>query len=222
MRRSLAINPTEPVLYRWRLDAQTEDDVNKVSKMHLIDNCSHFILSQHRRAVLLGESGVVVSFSRTFSYPFHNNLTITFEDENGASVDFHAWCARRPLWPLEYGLNNAKEWRLYAKEWTCMGKDNYSVDETVVFHQLRFTVSSIGRENHGFIIKVYAKQTYARAQYARSQRNELFVLRALVSRRRAKATSRTAPWLKWLLGAGSLALPDELARQVLGFWRPTE
>jgi hypothetical protein len=152
-------------------------------------------------------------------------LTITFEDENGASVDFHAWCARRPLWPLEYGLNNAKEWRLYAKEWTCMGKDNYSVDETVVFHQLRLTVSSIGRENHGFIIKVYAKQTYARAQYARSQRNELFVLRALVSRRRrrrAKATSRTAPWLKWLLGAGSLALPDELARQVFGFWRPTE
>ena len=75
---------------------------------------------------------------------------------------------------------------------------------------------------HDVFIKVYAEQTYARAQYARSQRNELFVLRALVARRRAKATSRTAPWLKWLLGAGSLALPDELARQVLGFWRPTE
>ena len=140
----------------------------------------------------------------------------------GTSVDFHAWCARRPLWPLEYGVNNAKKWHLNANKWRCMGEDNYSVDETVVFHQLRFTVSSIGRENHGFIIKVYAKQTYARAQYARTQRNELFILRALVARGRAKATSRTAPWLKWLLGAGSLALPDELARQVLGFWRPTE
>ena len=76
---------------------------------------------------------------------------------------------------------------------------------------------------HDVFIRVYAEQTYARAQYARSQRNELFVLRALVARGRAKATSRTAPWLKWLLGAGSLAaLPDELARQVLGFWRPTE
>ena len=188
----------------------------------LIDNCSHFELNLNRpRAVLLGESGIVVYFSNTHGF-FFRNLTITFEDENGASVDFHAWCARRPLWPLEYGLNNAKEWRLYAKEWTFMGEDKYSVDETVVFHQLRLTVSSIGRENHGFIIKVYAKQTYARAQYARAQRNELFVLRALVARGRAKATSRTAPWLKWLLGAGSLALPDELARQVLGFWRPTE
>ena len=44
----------------------------------------------------------------------------------------------------------------------------------------------------------------------------------VVARGRAKATSRTAPWLKWLLGAGALALPDELARQVLGTWRPTE
>ena len=103
-----------------------------------------------------------------------------------------------------------------------MGEDNYSVDETVVFHQLRLAASSQGRENHGLIITVYAKKTYARAQYARAQRNELFVLRALVARGRAKATSRTAPWLKWLLGAGALALPDELARQVLGTWRPTE
>ena len=99
-----------------------------------------------------------------------------------------------------------------------MGEDNYSADETVVFHQLRLTASSHGRKNHSLIIKVYAKQTYARAQYARAQRNELFVLRALVARGRAKATSRTALWLKWLLGAGSLALPDELVRQVLGFW----
>ena len=190
----------------------------------LIDNCSHFTLSQHRRVVLLGESGIVVSFSSTTRHCgfFFSTLTITFEDENGASVDFHAWCARRPLWPLEYGLNNAKELRLYAKEWTCMGEDNYSADETVVFHQLRLTASSHGRKNHSLIIKVYAKQTYARAQYARAQRNELFVLRALVARGRAKATSRTAPWLKWLLGAGALALPDELARQVLGTWRPTE
>ena len=155
------------------------------------------------------------------------HLTITFEDENGASVDFHTWCARRPLWPLEYGLNNAKEWRFWSRaddDWTSiMGQDYYRVkNETVVFHQLRLTASSHGRVNHGLIIKVYAKQTYARAQYARAQRNKLFVLRALVTRGRAKATSRTAPWLKWLLGAGLLALPDELAQQVLGFWRPTE
>ena len=192
----------------------------------LIDNCGHFRLFLHPGAVLLGESGIVVSFRLVERYkqqaPSSGHVIIEFEDENGEKVDFHAWCACRPRWPLEYGLKNAKEWRLYAKEWTCMGKDNYSVDETVVFHQLRFTVSSIGRENHGFIIKVYAKQTYARAQYARTQRNELFILRALVARGRAKATSRTAPWLKWLLGAGSLALPDELARQVFGFWRPTE
>ena len=191
----------------------------------LIDNCSHFELNLHRRAVsavLLGQSGIVVSFSSTLHCPFSSNLTITFEDENGASVDFHAWCARRPLWPLEYGVNNAKKWHLNANKWRCMGEDNYSVDETVVFHQLRLAASSHGRENHGLIIKVYAEQTYARAQYARAQRNELFVLRALVARGRAKATSRTAPWLKWLLGAGLLALPDELARQVLGFWRPTE
>ena len=191
----------------------------------LIDNCSHFELNLHRRAVsavLLRESGIVVSFSRTAHCTFFSNLTITFEDENGASVDFHAWCARRPLWPLEYGVNNAKKWHLNANKWRCMGEDNYSVDETVVFHQLRLTASSHGPEIHGLIIKVYAKQTYARAQYARAQRNELFVLRALVARGRAKATSRTAPWLKWLLGAGLLALPDELARQVLGFWRPTE
>jgi len=90
------------------------------------------------------------------------------------------------------------------------------VNETVVFHQLRLTASSRGEEEHGLIIKVYATRD------ARAQQNELFVLRALVARSRAKATSRTALWLKWLLGAGSLALPDELVRQVLGFWRPTE
>ena len=188
----------------------------------LTENCDKFTC--HGGSVLLGESGIVVSCLPSLisrGYP-SKTLTIEFEDENGASVDFHAWCARRPLWPLEYGLNNAKELRLYAKEWTCMGEDNYSVDETVVFHQLRLAASSQGRENHGLIITVYAKKTYARAQYARAQRNELFVLRALVARGRAKATSRTAPWLKWLLGAGLLALPDELARQVLGFWRPTE
>ena len=113
----------------------------------LIDNCSHFELNQNQKAVLLGGCGIVVYFSRTVAYPSLRDLTITFEDENGASVHFHAW---------------------------------------------------------------------------RAQRNELFVLRALVACGRAKATSRTAPWLKWLLGAGALALPDELARQVLGFWRPTE
>ena len=194
----------------------------------LTANCDKFTLSWGGTGtVLLGESGIVVSFKPFLGWNFSGSLTIEFEDENGQKVDFHAWCACRPLWPLEYGLNNAKEWRFWSRaddDWTSiMGQDYYRVkNETVVFHQLRLTASSLGRENHGFIIKVYAKQTYARAQYARAQRNKLFVLRALVTRGRAKATSRTAPWLKWLLGAGLLALPDELAQQVLGFWRPTE
>ena len=150
----------------------------------LIDNCGHFRLSLHPGAVLLGESGIVVSFSGTV----HTTS-----------------CVLRPV---------------PGTDWHDIRND--IVNETVAFHQLRLTASSRGEEKHGLIIKVYAEQTYARAQYARAQQNELFVLRALVARGRAKATSRTAPWLKWLLGAGSLALPDELVRQVLGFWRPTE
>ena len=116
-------------------------------------------------------------------------------------------------------MSRVAEFRLFGRYYK-----SHEVKETVVFHQLRLRVetSSSEGEMHDVFIRVYAEQTYARAQYARSQRNELFVLRALVARGRAKATSRTAPWLKWLLGAGSLALPDELARQVFGFWRPTE
>ena len=37
----------------------------------------------------------------------------------------------------------------------------------------------------------------------------------------AETTSRTAPGIKWLLGAGSLALPNELIREILEFWRAT-
>ena len=207
----------------------------------LIDNRRDFTIWLDEGPVLLGESGIVVSFSRTggagiyktkktrFTGPETGHLTIRFEDENGASVDFHTWCACRPLWPLEYGLNHAKEWLFVSRvaEFRLFGRyyKSHEVKETVVFHQLRLRVetSSSEGEMHDVFIRVYAEQTYARAQYARSQRNELFVLRALVARGRAKATSRTAPWLKWLLGAGSLAaLPDELARQVFGFWRPTE
>ena len=197
----------------------------------LIDNRRDFTIWLDEGPVLLGESGIVVSFSRTAytklkKRPITGHLTIRFEDKNGASVDFHAWCACRPRWPLEYGLKNAKEWRLRSwdedahlrvgmfRGWDDLRDDR--VNETVVFHQLRLTASSRGEEEHGLIIKVYATRD------ARAQQNELFVLRALVARGRAKATSRTALWLKWLLGAGSLALPDELVRQVLGFWRPTE
>ena len=59
---------------------------------------------------------------------------------------------------------------------------------------------------------------------ARSNRvaiKKLLVLRALVTRGRAETTSRTAPSIKWLLGAGSLALPNELIREILGYWRAT-
>ena len=189
----------------------------------LTENCDKFTLWGGR--VLLGASGIVVQLSSSGRHHI-SHLTIEFEDENGVKVDFHAWCACRPRWPLEYGLKNAKEWRLRSwdedahlrvgmfRGWDDLRDDR--VNETVVFHQLRLTASSRGEEEHGLIIKVYATRD------ARAQQNELFVLRALVARGRAKATSRTALWLKWLLGAGSLALPDELVRQVLGFWRPTE
>ena len=59
---------------------------------------------------------------------------------------------------------------------------------------------------------------------ARSNRvaiKKLLVLRALVTGGRAETTSRTAPSIKWLLGAGSLALPNELIREILKFWRAT-
>ena len=59
---------------------------------------------------------------------------------------------------------------------------------------------------------------------ARSNRvaiKKLLVLRALVTCGRAETTSRTAPSVKWLLGAGSLALPDEITREILGYWRAT-
>ena len=60
--------------------------------------------------------------------------------------------------------------------------------------------------------------------FARSNRvaiKKLLVLRALVTGGRAETTSRTAPSIKWLLGAGSLALPNELIREILGYWRAT-
>ena len=59
---------------------------------------------------------------------------------------------------------------------------------------------------------------------ARSNRvaiKKLLVLRTLVTRGWAETTSRTAPSVKWLLGAGSLALPDEITREILGYWRAT-
>ena len=58
--------------------------------------------------------------------------------------------------------------------------------------------------------------------YCRLDHKMLFVLRALVASGRATTTSRTAPSVKWLLGAGSLALPDEIAWKILSFWRATE
>ena len=45
---------------------------------------------------------------------------------------------------------------------------------------------------------------------------------ACVDFNQLSTTSRTAPSVKWLLGAGSLALPDEIAWKILSFWRATE
>ena len=59
------------------------------------------------------------------------------------------------------------------------------------------------------------------AALERLDRKKLLVLRALVTCGRAEPTLRTAPSVKWLLGAGSFALPNELTREILSFWRAT-
>ena len=132
----------------------------------LTENCDKFTLSYGGR-VLLGASGIVVDLStltpHNREYRHEKTLTIEFEDENGASVDFHAWCACRPRWPREYGLNNAKEWSFSSSD-PSYGRrgglpSSQRVNETVRFHQLRLTVSSSGK-SHGLDIKVYAEQSH--------------------------------------------------------------
>ena len=135
----------------------------------LTENCDKFTLNYGGR-VLLGASGIVVSLSSHFSHwkLFSTNsvsLTIEFEDENGEKVDFHTWCACRPRWPLEYGLNNAKMWTFWSRDPTHyrrrgLGPSSQRVNETVRFHQLRLTVSSSGR-SHGLGITVYAEQSHS-------------------------------------------------------------
>ena len=130
----------------------------------LTENCDKFTLNYDGR-VLLGASGIVVSLSSHFSHwkLFSTNsvsLTIEFEDKNGEKVDFHTWCACRPRWPLEYGLNNAKEWSFSSTD-PSYGRrgglpSSQRVNETVRFHQLRLTVSSSGK-SHGLEITVYAE-----------------------------------------------------------------
>ena len=131
----------------------------------LIDNCGHFRLFLHPGAVLLGESGIVVSFRLVERYkqqaPSSGHVIIEFEDENGEKVDFHAWCACRPRWPLGYVLINAKEWTFWSSD-PSYGRrgglpSSQRVNETVRFYQLRLTVSSSGK-SHGLDIKVYAEQ----------------------------------------------------------------
>ena len=135
------------------------------SKMNsLTENCDKFTLNYGGR-VLLGESGIVVSLSPWITSKSHSKtLTIEFEDENGQKVDFHAWCACRPRWPLEYGLKNAKEWTFWSGDPSqfCRGglPSSQRVNETVRFHQLRLTVSSSGRM-HGLEITVYAEQSHS-------------------------------------------------------------
>lgn len=133
----------------------------------LTENCDKFTLNYGGR-VLLGASGIVVSLSTLTP---HNRvcheksrLTIEFENENGQKVDFHAWCACRPRWPLEYGLNNAKKWSFRSSDPSRFRRgglpSSQRVDETVRFHQLRLTVSSSGR-SHGLDITVYAEQSHS-------------------------------------------------------------
>ena len=128
----------------------------------LIENCDKFTL-WGGEGVLLGASGIVVQLNSSgrdhISY-----LTIEFEDANGKTVDFHAWCACRPRWPREYGLNNAKEWSFSSSD-PSYGRrgglpSSQRVNETVRFHQLRLTVSSSGK-SHGLDITVYAEQSHS-------------------------------------------------------------
>ena len=135
----------------------------------LTENCDKFTLSWGGTGtVLLGESGIVVSLSTLTPhnrfYRHEKTLTIEFEDEHGQKVDFHAWCACRPRWPLEYGLNNAKVWRFVSSD-PSYGRrgglpSSQRVNETVRFHKLRLTVSSSGK-SHGLEIKVYAEQSHS-------------------------------------------------------------
>ena len=129
------------------------------SKMtSLTENCDKFTL--WGGSVVLGASGIVVQLNSS-GRDHISHLTIEFEDESGASVDFHAWCACRPRWPLEYGLNNAKQWRFSSSDPSQFRRgglpSSQRVNETVRFHQLRLTVSSNGK-SHGLDIKVYAEQ----------------------------------------------------------------
>ena len=124
----------------------------------LIENCDKFTL--WGGSVVLGASGIVVQLSSSARQTHISSLTIEFEDENGVKVDFHAWCACRPRWPLEYGLNNAKEWSFSSTD-PSYGRrgglpSSQRVNETVRFHQLRLTVSSSGK-SHGLDITVYAE-----------------------------------------------------------------
>ena len=116
--------------------------------------------------VLLGSSGTVVSLYSSCQSRGHpsKSLTIEFEDKDGQKVDFHAWCACRPRWPLEYGLINAKKWFFWSSDPTHYGHrgggpSSQRVNETVRFHQLRLTVSSSGRM-HGLDLRVYAEQSH--------------------------------------------------------------
>ena len=131
----------------------------------LTNNCDKFTLSYGGR-VLLGASGIVVSLysweGPGLSRSHSKSLTIEFEDENGQKVDFHAWCACRPRWPLEYGLINAKKWFFWSSDPTHYGHrgggpSSQRVNETVRFHQLRLTVSSSGK-SHALYITVYAAE----------------------------------------------------------------
>ena len=124
----------------------------------LTENCDKFTLNYGGR-VLLGASGIVVDlFSSGRDHISY--LAIEFEDENGQRVDFHAWCACRPRWPLEYGPNNAKMWWFSSSDPTHLrrgfGPSSQRVNETVRFHQLRLTVSSSGK-SHFLHIMVYAE-----------------------------------------------------------------
>ena len=128
----------------------------------LTENCDKFTC--YGGSVVLGESGIVVSVFPSLISRGHpsKTLTIEFENVHGQKVDFHAWYACRPRWPLGYGLNNAKEWSFSSTD-PSYGRrgglpSSQRVNETVRFHQLRLTVSSSGK-SHGLDIRVYAEQS---------------------------------------------------------------
>jgi hypothetical protein len=93
-----------------------------------------------------------------------------------------------------------------------------------LFYEFATEIAAAAGGVEALVVALVTKARPTARMLARSNRvaiKKLLVLRALVTGGRAETTSRTAPSIKWLLGAGSLALPNELIREILKFWRAT-